>query len=110
NDPRAAADFYRKLFGWRIEEAEGSGGVYSTIYVGERTNGGIFALTEEMHGVPPHWGVYFGVDDCEKAVARVEELGGRVLVPTMDVEAGSFVIVADPQGASVSLFSGRFDP
>ena len=110
NDPRAAAEFYGQLFGWRIEEVEGSGGVYSTIYLGERTNGGIMALTEQMDGVLPHWGVYFAVEDCEKAVARVEQLGGRVIVPTMSVEAGRFVIVADPQGASVSLFSGRFDP
>jgi predicted enzyme related to lactoylglutathione lyase len=110
SDIRAAAEFYSKLFGWRVEEVEGSGGVYSTIYVGDRSNGGIMALTEQMTGVPPHWGVYFAVEDCEKAVARVEELGGRMLVPTMGVPAGRFAIVADPQGASVSLLSGRLDP
>jgi uncharacterized protein len=110
NDARAAADFYTQLFGWRIEEAEGSGGVYYTIYRGDHSNGGILVMTDQMAGVPPHWGVYFAVEDCEKAVARVEELGGRVLVPTMSVGAGRFVIVADPQGASVSLFSGRLDP
>jgi uncharacterized protein len=109
-DPRAAAEFYGQLFGWRIEEVEGSGGVYSTIYVGDRTNGGIMTLTEQMSGVPPHWGVYFAVSDCEKAVQRVEELGGRVVVPTMSVGAGRFAIVADPQGASVSVLSGRLDP
>jgi predicted enzyme related to lactoylglutathione lyase len=109
-DTRAAIDFYGRLFGWRIEETEGSGGVYSTIYVGERTNGGIMALTEQMPGVPPHWGVYFAVDDCDKAVARVEELGGRVLAPPMSPGAGRFAIVADPQGASVSLLSGTLDP
>jgi predicted enzyme related to lactoylglutathione lyase len=110
NDPRPAAEFYSQLFGWRIEETEGSGGVYNTIYVGERTNGGIMALTEPAADVSPHWGVYFAVDDCDKAVVRVEELGGRVLVPAMSVDAGRFVIVADPQGASVSLLSGRLDP
>lgn len=68
------------------------------------------ALTEPAADVPPHWGVYFAVVDCDKAVARVEELGGRVLVPAMGVPAGRFVIVADPQGASVSLLSGRLDP
>jgi uncharacterized protein len=109
-DVGGATDFYSRLFGWRIEEATGSGGAYDTIYLGDRTNGGIMPITDQMAGVPPHWGVYFAVEDCEKAVARVEELGGRVLAPTMSVPAGRFAVVSDPQGASVSLLSGRLDP
>jgi predicted enzyme related to lactoylglutathione lyase len=110
-DIRDAIEFYSRLFGWRIEEAPGSDGAYYTIYLGDRTNGGILPITEQMAGVPPHWGVYFAVEDCDKAVARVEELGGRVLAPPMTTGATSrFAIVADPQGASVSLFSGTLDP
>jgi uncharacterized protein len=110
-DVPRAIEFYSGLFGWRIEETPGSGGAYYTIYLGDRTNGGTIPITDQMGGVPPHWGVYFAVEDCDKAVARVEELGGRVLAPPISTGATSrFAIVADPQGASVSLFSGTLDP
>jgi predicted enzyme related to lactoylglutathione lyase len=49
--------------------------------------------------VPPHWAVYFSVADTEDAVARVQELGGTVVMPPMDVEPGRFAVVSDPAGA-----------
>ena len=62
-----------------------------------------------MEGVPAHWSVYFGTEDVEIGVARVEELGGKVLFPPMDVPAGRFAAVADPQGVPFSIWSGEFD-
>jgi predicted enzyme related to lactoylglutathione lyase len=53
--------------------------------------------------VPPHWMVYFAVDDIDAAAARVEELGGRVAVPPTDTPAGRFAVVNDPQGAVFSI-------
>lgn len=39
-----------------------------------------------------------------------ESLDGKVIVPPMDVPAGRFAIVADPQGASFALFEGKLNP
>jgi hypothetical protein len=47
--------------------------------------------------------VYFGVDDTDAAAAKVTELGGGVLMPTMDIEAGRFAVVADPAGAAFAV-------
>lgn len=111
SDPSAAADFYSGLFDWKTEETDmGPAGMYTTVNVGDKRNGGIMALPEEMAGMPPHWGVYFTVEDCNKAVERVRELGGAVHFEPMEMEFGTFTAVADPQGAGFSLFSGQSDP
>jgi predicted enzyme related to lactoylglutathione lyase len=56
-----------------------------------------------MGDVPPNWGVYFSVSDCDASVERVEELGGRLLVAPKDIHPGRFAVVADPAGAVFSV-------
>jgi predicted enzyme related to lactoylglutathione lyase len=56
-------------------------------------------------GVPPHWLLHFAVADLGASRARLLELGGSVIVPEIDIPTvGKIGIVADPQGASFSLF------
>jgi hypothetical protein len=43
--------------------------------------------------------VAFWVADADQTAARVEELGGSVLLAPMGISVGRFTIVADPQGA-----------
>jgi predicted enzyme related to lactoylglutathione lyase len=105
-DVATAADFYRGLFGWRIEDIPGSGG-YHVIYVGDRSNGGLSSFGSEQ--APPSWTPYFGTDDVDAAAARVQELGGRVLVPRQEMPQGAFAVVADAQGAVFALWSGDYD-
>ena len=106
-----AQTFYESLFGWNFEAFDMGGGQnYLTFKVGDRTNGGMMPMMPGMEGVPAHWGAYFGVENCEAATEKAAELGGNVIVPPMNVtDTGRISIVADPQGASFSLFSGAFD-
>jgi hypothetical protein len=53
-----------------------------------------------MGAVPPHWAVYFAVDDTDRAVGLVEAGGGAVLVPATDSPFGRWTLVSDPAGAS----------
>jgi predicted enzyme related to lactoylglutathione lyase len=53
--------------------------------------------------------VYFAAVSVEESAAKVKDLGGNVLVPTMPVPAGAFTVVADPQGAVFGLSEGEFD-
>ena len=54
-------------------------------------------------GAPPHWLVYFGADDIDaSACAKVEELGGTVVQPPMEIGEGNRIAVAqDPGRAAV---------
>lgn len=108
SDLEAASRFYSELFGWRVEEAEGSEGRYFSIFNGDALNGGMMGLPAP--GVPAHWQPYFAVADLDGARARVGELGGEVLMGPMEVPGGAFVAVRDPQGAVFSLFAGELEP
>ncbi len=107
-DAEEAARFYGEWLGWTLEEKANG---YRVIRNGERTNGGIQPLGPEVMGpdVLPHWLPYFGTDGLERAVGRVRELGGQVLLGPVSVPPGEEVVIADPQGATCALWSGDFD-
>lgn len=107
-EPQAAAHFYRRLFGWTAKPFQGSAKTYLSIKNGDTYNGGIREL--DMEGVPPHWSVYFGIDDLDAGLSRAEELGGRRLSGQIDLPAATIAAVQDPQGAPFVLYAGRFAP
>ena len=97
-NPAQAMDFYGKLLGWKFSAMEGMP-YYHTIANKGRMNGGILEMDEKMAGVPANWGVYFSVADVDQAVAKVAELGGKIIIPTVDAPGMRFSVVADPTGA-----------
>ena len=109
NDVAKAKDFYSGLFGWSMDDQEGSMGSYTMIQNGERANGGIRALSEQEQGVPSNWLVYFGVSSVDDTAAKAAELGASTLVPPTEIPIGKFAVLADPQGAVFALFAGDFD-
>ena len=61
-------------------------------------------ITPEMGPVPPNWGVYFQVADCDATLAKATGMGARVVVPPQDVpNVGRFAILTDPQGAHFAI-------
>jgi uncharacterized protein len=110
-DPEAAERFYGELFGWRFERMSGSDPSetqYWGIYRGERVNGGMMQLPEGAPA-PPHWLVYFGIDDIDAAAEQIGTAGGTLMIPAQEVPGGRIVVAQDPQGAVFALFAGRFD-
>jgi hypothetical protein len=108
NDPERASEFYSTLFGWRIEAQPSTEIRYWGIFNGDALNGGMMQLPDDAPA-PPHWLVYFGIDDIEAAARQIGESGGTVIVPRMEVPGGEIVVAQDPQGAVFGLFAGRFD-
>ncbi len=104
----ASAGFYRELFGWTIEPLESSEMPYMTIKnsAGEQ-NGGMRPVAPSE---PPHWLVYFGVDDLDGALAKLSELGGTQIIDPIEAGPGRVVVVQDPQGAVLALYAGQLDP
>jgi uncharacterized protein len=108
NDLDGATAFYAGLFGWEIAQFPGSEQTYLAIKNGEASNGGI--REAEPSGVPPHWLVYFGVDDLDAALRRVQDLGGTLHAGPIDIQMARIAIVADPQGAVLALYDGTMEP
>jgi predicted enzyme related to lactoylglutathione lyase len=114
SDPEAAGRFYTELFGWRVEHTGTDEQAYWGFYNGEEIsgatlNGGMMPLPPGTPA-PPHWLVYFTAAELDTAVARIADLGGRVLVAPMTAGGGRILVAADPQGAIFALFEGRVDP
>jgi uncharacterized protein len=108
-DLDASSAFYGALFGWSIAPFEGGGPEpYLSIKNGEANNGGI--RPSQQPGPPPHWLVYFGVEDLDAALQRVGELGGSVHAGPIDIQIAKIAIVGDPQGAIFALYAGALEP
>jgi predicted enzyme related to lactoylglutathione lyase len=105
-DPAAAAGFYSKLFGWTVKEPNAAMGGYRVVNVGEQDVAGIMELPAGGPAMPPHWGCYVTVADADQTSALCLTLGGKVLVPAMDVPGvGRMVVLQDPQGAVISAIA-----
>lgn len=97
-DPGEAKSFYGDVFGWGFEEREFETGTYTSIKVGEDSVGGMIDITDRAPDeVPPHWLVYFAVDDVDATVAKATGSGGGVVLEPFDIaEVGRIAIVKDP--------------
>ena len=101
-DVPAAVAFYAEVLGMGSEAMDMGEMSYTVLTdVNGRQIGGCMDLAMLPDGIPPHWNVYFNVEDVDASVAKAGELGGTTVVPAMDVPGvGRMAMVADPQGAS----------
>ena len=103
NDTERAKDFYTKLFGWKTKGDSGAT-PYTEWINGEEHIGGMMQIQPDMGPMPPNWGLYFAVDDCDSKVAQAQSLGARTYVPPTDIpNVGRFAVLADPQGAVFNI-------
>jgi len=96
-DVDAALAFYGKIFGWKGSNVDMPGMEYTEIKLNDRSIGG--AMKPPMAGMPAAWGVYFAVDDADKAAATTTARGGSVMQPPTDIPPGRFAVLVDPAGA-----------
>jgi predicted enzyme related to lactoylglutathione lyase len=105
-DASGAEQFYNSVFGWGAKTETTPDGSYTEWTVDGDSIAGMFPMTEQIPAeVPPHWRVYFTVENVDAAVARAEELGGSVAVPAMDIDMGRFAVLSDPTGAVFAVMS-----
>ena len=102
NDPDSASQFYQTVIGVTAHTIERHGGPY-TLLSGQGTDrAGI--LKNPSDDAAPVWLTYFGVEDPVSAAARVEALGGKVVLPpSPQLRDGTMAVVTDPTGALFAL-------
>lgn len=108
SDSDAARDFYRAAIGWEIGEPVEGPVDYRHIRRSDAGDaGGVLALSAEMvaNGARPCWLPYLGVPDVDAAVAAITAEGGKLLMPRMTIDVGSFALVSDPQGAPLYVMT-----
>lgn len=104
-DSEAAKKFYEGLFGWKISTSPEDTSGYLHIQNGEDYIGGVQTQAMRNPGAPPHWLIYFYVNDCDATATKAKELGATIYAGPMTLEkVGRFAVVADPQGGVFALF------
>ena len=103
SDVPGAASFYQDFTQWRRTTAEEA--VLEDYIVFERDDSPRAGVIEiEWEGVRPHWLPYIRVRDPAAIAARVESLGGKVLIePAPDIRGGSVGLILDPSGAVFAI-------
>ena len=94
--------FFGELFGWNIQR----NGPASTIDTGNQQGipGHITSLGHEPQQFT-HF--YVQVDDVGAHLAKAESLGGKTLVPPVDIPTGTFAWIKDPEGNTIGLWKGK---
>lgn len=106
-DVEKSTAFYVEALGWEASENDG----YTFFTNNGRGAAGMMPIGDTMEGVPPHWGVYFAVENMDESIAKLRELGGRSLMPPFPSSAGIIAPCIDPQGASFTMIqSENADP
>jgi predicted enzyme related to lactoylglutathione lyase len=100
-DDRSLIAFYHDLLGWPTD-SQGPG------YTLVRPEGGPDGAIVESPDSRVTLGVT--VTDLGAAVARVEDLGGQILMPPTDNGWVTRALVADPSGNTLSLIHDRPSP
>jgi predicted enzyme related to lactoylglutathione lyase len=109
NDAEKLKKFYGDLFGWTIEKYPGPTTYYllGTVPVDEKTmmpirpgvNGGLYLRKDASMPDQVKPTNYISVESVEEYSKKVEALGGKIVVPKMEIQGiGWWALALDPEG------------
>ncbi len=102
DDLERAKSFYQALFGWAIGSMPEFPN-YGLFRTGQDGVGGAIGLRGETAPTKPR--IYFTVDSIEAALAKVESLGGSIVVEKTDVPGmGWYAAINDSEGSEIGLW------
>jgi predicted enzyme related to lactoylglutathione lyase len=122
-DPEVAKRFYGAVFGWTTLDLGSRefwtmtayGDYLDTLTPGTRERtaelgaagfedvvAAITPISGDDAYTPACWGVTFSTDDADATAARVDELGGTVVVAPVDAPYSRLTVLCDPGGATFS--------
>lgn len=103
-DLDSAEAFYTAVLGWTFADSGMEGFTYHLASAGGDLVAGTMTTPPQAGGVPPHWLIYFAVDDADATAAAVNAAGGRTHAEPADIPGtGRFAVLADPQGAAFGI-------
>jgi predicted enzyme related to lactoylglutathione lyase len=103
-DPKAAGEFYKELFGWKITEDTNMD--YVMFDAEEGPGGGLPRVSDSTPAGAVL--VHVSTDDIEASLAKVKKLGGSTVVPKTEIPGfGWFAIFSDPTGNNVGLYTAK---
>ena len=104
-DVAKAIPFYTAVARWGTEAFPlGDGPPYTMWTANGVPLGGVTTLPAGATG--PHWMGHVSVADVDAAARQAQSLGGAVVSVPRDIPTvGRFAVIADPQGATIAIFT-----
>jgi predicted enzyme related to lactoylglutathione lyase len=100
-DSAKTQSFYREMFDWKIEQ-QGP----AAMIAGEM--GGIPGHITSLGHEPHHYTTFYvDVEDVAAALEKAKTLGGKMLVPPIEIPTGTFAWMQDPEGNTVGLWKTK---
>jgi predicted enzyme related to lactoylglutathione lyase len=99
-DTARANEFYSSLFGWSSSQ------VGPALMIGTGSPEGIQGHFTALGHEPHHYTIFYvTVDNIGASLAKAESLGGKTMVPQVDIpNYGSFAWFSDPDGNTIGLW------
>lgn len=107
SDPKAAKDFYGKVFGWEFVEHEMGDMNYTMIrHKDKNLCAGIWVIPKDKQKqIPSHWMAYILVENLDKALEKATKHGASIVKPAANAgDFGRFAVITDPTGAHIALW------
>jgi predicted enzyme related to lactoylglutathione lyase len=105
NDVEDAAAFYANVIGVAHGTVDRGGQDYHVFTSQQKPRTGIIEIPAKLETVEPGWAPYVAVDDLSGSLAKVKELGGRIVFgETEHPSTGSVALIMDPSGAVVFIY------
>ena len=106
-----AKHFYESLLGWKIEPNKTMDPVavtavqYQDVITGEAKEGTLNMGGMYKRKMPEPTINYVMVEDFDEVLAKVEKLGGTIIMPKMEMESvGLSAVIQDTKGNSIGLW------
>ncbi len=105
-DPLAALQFYKDLFGWEVVATHEMGdlGTYYLFGIGATQMGGVYIRAKHIPPGWPRWLVYLHTPGVVEAVAAAKAAGGQLINGPMEVPGGGWTAqLIDSHGVALAL-------
>lgn len=109
DDPGKAADFYMAVMGWDTDVTPTPNGPYTVCKIGRPGIAGI--MNKPQPQMPTAWTYYVTVDDVDAIAEKVPALGGKVVLPKMELpKVGALIGIMDPTNCFIIAIQWDFGP
>lgn len=104
-NPQAAIDFYTKNFGWSFTKWDGEQTEYWLVSTGDKNSKGIDGGLMKSRDGQPRTVNTLEVNDVDAAAKKVEQTGGKIVVPKLPIPGvGWLAYATDPGGNIFGIF------
>ncbi|MDQ3021829.1 MAG: VOC family protein [Bacteroidota bacterium] len=111
-DPEKAAKFYKKVFGWQVQEVNSGDRQYWTFKNNGKPIGGMFLMSEAASKAGGEWVSSISVASVDNTANLSKANGGSIVIKHYDmIGRGRTALIYDPQKAPfILLHSSKGDP